>query len=80
MPTILRIGSYLFYFFSHESNEAPHVHVDHDNLSAKFWLKPVQLARNIGFSPKDLRTIEKMIVAHRQELQERWDGYFNVDR
>ena len=80
MPTILRIGPYRFYFFSHEPNEAPHVHVDRDNLSAKFWLKPVQLARNIGFSPKDLRTIEKMIVAHRQELQERWDGYFNVDR
>ncbi|RUM39136.1 MAG: hypothetical protein DSY70_06465 [Desulfobulbus sp.] len=55
-----------------------HVHVDRDNLSAKFWLKPVQLARNIGFSQKDLRTIEKMIVAHRQELQERWDGYFRL--
>ncbi len=54
--------------------------MDRDNLSAKFWLKPVQLARNIGFSPKDLRGIEKMIVAHRQELQEKWNGYFNVDR
>ena len=80
MPTIFRIGPYRFYFYSHEPNEAPHVHVDRDDLSAKFWLKPIQLARNIGFSPKDLRVIEKMIVAHRQELQEKWDGYFNVDR
>ena len=31
---------------SHEPNEPPHVHVDRDNLSAKFWLRPVALARN----------------------------------
>lgn len=80
MPTILRLGPYRFYFYSHESNEPPHVHVDRDNLSAKFWLGPVQLARNFGFSPKDLRTIEGMIVGHQQELQERWDGYFNINR
>ena len=80
MPTVLRLGPYRFYFYSHEPNEPPHIHVDHDNLSAKFWLEPVQLARNIGFSPKDLRAIERMIVEHRQELQERWNGYFNVDR
>ncbi len=80
MPTVLRIGPYRFYFYSHEPNEPPHIHVDRDNLSAKFWLEPVQLARNIGFSPKDLRVIERMIAEHHQELQEKWNGYFNIDR
>ena len=80
MPTVLRIGPYRFYFYSHEPNEPPHIHVDHDNLSAKFWLKPVQLARNIGFSAKDLRAIERMIVEHQEELQEKWNGYFNIGR
>jgi len=28
MPTILRIGPYRFYFFSHEPNKPPHVHVE----------------------------------------------------
>ena len=28
MPTILRIEGYRFYFYSHEPNELPHVHVD----------------------------------------------------
>jgi len=80
MPTMLRIGPYRFYFYSHESTEPPHIHVDRDNLSAKFWLHPVQLARNIGFSPRDLRVIEKMVAEHQQELLEKWDGYFNIER
>jgi len=80
MPTVLRLGPYRFYFYSHEPNEPPHIHVDRDNLSVKFWLEPVQLARNIGFSPKDLRAIERMIVEHQQELQEKWNGHFNVVR
>jgi len=80
MPTVLRLGPYRFYFYSHEPNEPAHIHVDRDSYSAKFWLEPVQLARNIGFSPKDLRRIEKMILEHYQELQEKWDGYFNIDR
>ena len=80
MPTILRIGPYRFYFYSHEPNEPPHIHVDRDNLSAKFWLESIQLARNIGFSARDLRKIELMIVDHHEELQEQWNGYFNVGR
>jgi len=48
MPTILRSGPYRLYFYSHEPNEPPHVHVDRDDLSAKFWLDPVTLARNSG--------------------------------
>ena len=80
MPTVLRLGPYRFYFYSHEPNEPPHVHVDRDNLSAKFWLNPVQLARNVGFSPKDLRVIEGMVAEHQQELQEKWDGYFDTYR
>ena len=80
MPTVLRLGAYRFYFYSHEPNEPPHVHVDRDNLSAKFWLAPVQLAMNLGFSPKDLRIIEKMVAKHQQELQEKWNGYFDINR
>ena len=80
MPTVLRLGPYRFYFYSHESNEPPHIHVDRDDLSTKFWLDPVRLARNFGFSPGDLRIIENMVVEHQQELREKWDGYFNINR
>jgi hypothetical protein len=54
MPTILRWEGFRFYFYSHEPNEPPHVHVDRDGASVKFWLNPVELARNHGFPARDL--------------------------
>jgi hypothetical protein len=45
----MRSGPYRFYFWSHELNEPPHIHVDREKFSAKFWLQPVSLARNLGF-------------------------------
>ncbi|MCP4361650.1 MAG: DUF4160 domain-containing protein, partial [Chloroflexi bacterium] len=41
MPTVLREDPYRIYFYSHEPNEPPHVHIDRDNLSVKFWISPV---------------------------------------
>lgn len=73
MPTVLRIGPYRFYFYSHDLiHEPPHVHVDRGDLSAKFWLNPVALASNLGFSPRELRKIEKITSEHQTELLERW--------
>ena len=76
MPTVLRTGPYRVYFYSHEPNEPPHVHIDRDDLSAKFWLGPVVLARNLGFSARELRKIERILTEHEQELMEAWYGYF----
>jgi hypothetical protein len=76
MPTILRLGPYRFYFHSHEPNEPTHVHVDRERFSAKFWLQSVALARNQGFSPKELRYLQRMIEEHRGMLLEAWYGYF----
>ena len=74
MPTVLRVGPYRFYFYSHDlSQEPPHVHIEHDELSAKFWLNPVALALNLGFSASELRKIERLVVAHQPELLERWN-------
>lgn len=80
MPTILRSGPYRFYFFSHEPNEPPHVHVDRDQLSAKLWLQPVALARNIGFSAHELNRILKLVEDNQQILLEAWHGYFGSGR
>ena len=76
MPTVLRSGPYRFYFYSHEPNEPPHVHVDHDASSAKFWLDPVSLARNLGFSGHELRRIERIVRDNQLELLEAWNGWF----
>jgi hypothetical protein len=49
MPTIFRLDGYRFYFYSHEPNEPPHVHVDKGGASMKVWLEPVAMAKNTGF-------------------------------
>lgn len=76
MPVILRIGAYRFYFYSHEPNEPPHIHIDRDNLSAKFWLQKVNLAQNIGFSAKELRKLQSLVIENQTKLLEAWDEYF----
>lgn len=50
MPNILRWRGFRFYFYSHEPGEPPHIHVDKEGCSAKFWLEPVELAKNRGFT------------------------------
>lgn len=80
MPTVLRRGPYRFYFFSHEPNEPPHMHVDRDDRSAKFWLQPVALARNAGFNPKELSEIQRIVREEQLTLLEAWYGYFGTQR
>ena len=75
-PAVLRKGPYRFYFYSHEPNEPPHVHVDRDDASAKFWLEPVSLGRNLGFAAHELRNIERIIRDNQHELLEAWNDWF----
>jgi hypothetical protein len=68
MPTVLRTGPYRFYFYSHEPNEPPHIHVDRDDLSVKFWINPVSLARNLGFNARELRQVEILVEQNKKSF------------
>ena len=78
MPTVLRSGPYRVYFYSHEPNEPPHMHVDRDNQSAKFRLRPVTLAVNLGFSPVELRRIQEILKQNESSLLEEWNAKFGA--
>lgn len=78
MPTVLRIGPYRFYFYSHEPNEPPHIHVDRDRSSAKFWTEPVALARNLGFRPRELAELERIVHENKVRFREAWREYFGA--
>jgi hypothetical protein len=78
VPTVLREGPYRFYWYSHEPGEPPHVHVDKDQQSAKFWLDSVRIARNIGFRAHELRDICGIIEDNQLTLLEAWYGYFGA--
>lgn len=78
VPTILRHGPYRFYFYSHDSAEPPHVHVDRDACSAKFWLEPVRLAGNLSFRSHELRHLERIVRDGQARLLEAWNDYFGT--
>lgn len=80
MPTVFREGPYRFYFYSHETTEPPHIHVDRDALSAKFWLEQPVLARNLGFTAVELRRVQSLVAEHRVKLLKAWYGYFGTRR
>lgn len=68
MPTILRRGPYRFYFYSHEPNEPPHIHVDRDQNTCKVWLTQVALCSSLGFKARELREIERLVSMNRAIL------------
>lgn len=59
--TVLRIGPFRFFFYSNENAEPAHIHIQRDNMLAKFWLQPVALASSSRFSPKELRKLESLV-------------------
>lgn len=76
MPTILRIGPFRFYFYSHEPNEPPHVHIDKADATIKVWLEPVEVAKSRGFRAQEIGGILRIVYQHRDPLLEAWHEYF----
>jgi len=71
VPTVLRVSGYRLYFYSHEPNEPPHVHVDKAGASVKVWLEPVAaIARNVGFAPRELAEVVRLVQQSRSALME----------
>ena len=76
MPRIAGIpGPYWFFFYSFDCNEPIHAYVRRDRQQCKFWLAPVALAWNHGFSPTELNDIRRLIVANEQIIIEAWNEH-----
>ena len=78
MPTILRVDGHRFFFFSNESGEPPHIHVETADNYAKFWLSPVELDRAIGYSARELHRLRQLVEERREFFQEKWNEHFNT--
>lgn len=76
MPTILRIKGYRFFFFSLEGSEPPHIHIEHSDKVAKFWLKSINLASSTGFRSHELTEIRALVMEHSEKFLEKWNEYF----
>ena len=65
MPTLLRAGPYRVFMFMSDCAEPRHVHVEGNDGLAKFWLVPVSLAENVGYSPREIHQIRKVVESER---------------
>jgi hypothetical protein len=79
MPTSLQVGPYRFFFYAGDFGEPVHTHVQRDQSECKFWLAPVRLCWNRGFSGAELRKIERITEENEGELTEAWDDFFDAN-
>ena len=75
MPTVLRIKSFRFHFYSDELNEPPHIHVRTPDGECKFWLDPVRLAGNKGVPVTVVRKIERLVFEYQILLKEHYNEF-----
>lgn len=76
MPTILFLNGFRFFFFSQEGSEPPHIHVEHGDKVAKYWLNPVDLAMSERFRSHELKRVRALVIEHRILFLEKWHEYF----
>ena len=79
MPVIFRYRGFKFFFYSNEGTprEPIHVHVEKDDVEAKFWLLPeVRVAYNDGFDARSLRLLAGIVEANRDRIERSWNEYF----
>ena len=73
MPRIADIpGPYWFFFYSLDCNEPIHVHVRRERKHCKFWLTPVHLARNQGFTSRELNEIRQTVLNCERVIIKAW--------
>lgn len=80
MPTVRNIpGPYRIFFYSFDCTEPPHVHVQRDKQVSKFWLEPLMLQYNHGFTGRELRRIHHLLEEHFDNIWEAWYEHCGED-
>ncbi len=76
MPTVLRSGPYRFFFYSADRHEPLHVHVERENMHAKYWLDPVRLEDSSGFGRSELQQLRRLVEENKDLFLRQWNEYF----
>jgi Domain of unknown function (DUF4160) len=77
MPTLLRLNGFRFYFYSHEPNEPPHVHIDKGDATIKIWLETLEVAKSRGFRAHEIGGILMLVAEQQTMFLEKWHEYFS---
>ena len=68
-------GPYRLFFHSFDCNEPMHVHAERDCMECKFWMTPLVLAGNDGFSPRELNRIRALIQNNYDRIRKAWNEH-----
>ena len=63
MPTILLVNGFRFFFYSNDHLPI-HIHVEKDNCTAKYNIKPIELVYSKGFKATELKKIRSIIIGN----------------
>jgi hypothetical protein len=77
MPTVLRIEGFRFFFYSQEQGEPPHIHVEHGDKTAKYWLSPLALASSERFKGHELNRVRAMVIEQQAVFLGKWHEHFS---
>jgi hypothetical protein len=71
------MGPYRFFFYASDGEEPAYVHVEWDDMAAKFWLDPVRLRNSGGFNRNEIRKLHRIVTENNNTLLRAWDEYFS---
>ncbi|HLC16029.1 MAG TPA: DUF4160 domain-containing protein [Thermodesulfovibrionia bacterium] len=77
MPTVFRFGPYRFFFYAGDKSEPPHIHIEREDKTAKFWLVPVRLHNSRGLTLREINKLHKVVEHNRENFLRVWHEYFN---
>ena len=82
MPTILMIFGWRFFFYANEGGEPVHVHCQKAEAEGKYWLDTegfeVVEAHSYNMSPRDKRTVRRIILEHFDYLVSEWNKFQEI--
>lgn len=75
MPTVLRTRGYRFFFYVND-HHPPHIYVEKEKSTAKFFLKNAELVKSKKFNARELSEIRKIILENIELFKIKWDEHF----
>jgi hypothetical protein len=79
MPVVFHHRGFKFFFYSNEGTprEPVHIHVEKDNVEAKFWLEPeLRVAYNDGYDARKLRDLLEIVEDNKERIERTWNEFF----
>lgn len=76
MPTVLVKDGFRFFFYSHEGNEPPHIHIIGKGGEMKVWLSNLVISKVYNLSPKEQRIILEIMSANIELFKKEWENFY----